>query len=108
MREAAVGAANLRFRAIMMTAFSFILGVVPLLLASGAGAGGRQSLGTTVFAGMLAATIVGTLLVPVFYVAIQGAVERLRQLRRELLPAARDDNWYPLRTTEPDPGPDTA
>jgi putative FmdB family regulatory protein len=38
----------------------------------------------------------------------QGAAERLRQLRRELLPAARDDNWYPLRTTEPDPGPDTA
>jgi hydrophobic/amphiphilic exporter-1 (mainly G- bacteria), HAE1 family len=82
MREAAVGAANLRFRAIMMTAFSFILGVVPLLLATGAGAAGRQSLGTTVFSGMLAATIVGTLLVPVFYVAIQGAVERLTGRKR--------------------------
>jgi len=76
-RDAAATAASLRFRAIMMTALSFILGVVPLLLASGAGAASRQSLGTTVFAGMLAATIVGTLLVPVFYVAIQGAVERL-------------------------------
>lgn len=77
LREAATGAANLRFRAIMMTAFSFILGVVPLLLASGAGAASRQSLGTTVFSGMLAATIVGTLFVPVFFVAVQGLVERL-------------------------------
>ncbi len=77
MRSAAVAAANLRFRAILMTAFSFILGVLPLLLASGAGAASRKSLGTTVFSGMLAATIVGTLLVPVFYVAVQGAVERL-------------------------------
>ncbi|MBK8175195.1 MAG: multidrug efflux RND transporter permease subunit [Rhodospirillales bacterium] len=76
LREAAVTAATLRFRAIMMTAFSFILGVIPLLFASGAGAASRQSLGTTVFAGLLAATSVGTLLVPAFYVGIQGAVER--------------------------------
>ena len=50
-RDAAVTAGNLRFRAIMMTAFAFILGVLPLLLASGAGAAARQSLGTTVFSG---------------------------------------------------------
>ncbi len=81
VREAAVGAANLRFRAIMMTAFSFILGVVPLLLAGGAGAASRRSLGTTVFSGMLAATVVGTLFVPVFYVAVQNGVERF--LRRK-------------------------
>ena len=76
-REAAVTAGNLRFRAIMMTAFAFILGVMPLLIASGAGAAARQSLGTTVFSGMLMATIVGTLLVPIFYVGIQDLVERL-------------------------------
>lgn len=75
--DAATTAATLRFRAIMMTALSFILGVVPLLLATGAGAASRQSLGTTVFAGLLAATIVGTLLVPVFYVAVQVFVDRL-------------------------------
>jgi len=88
--EAATGAATLRFRAIMMTAFAFILGVVPLLLASGAGAASRQSLGTTVFAGMLAATIVGTLLVPVFYCAVQGLVDRLGG-SAEAPPQARPD-----------------
>lgn len=75
--DAATTAATLRFRAIMMTALSFILGVVPLLLATGAGAASRQSLGTTVFAGLLAATIVGTLLVPVFYVVVQVLADRL-------------------------------
>jgi HAE1 family hydrophobic/amphiphilic exporter-1 len=74
--EAATTAARLRFRAIMMTALAFILGVVPLLVASGAGAASRRSIGTTVFAGMLAATVVGTLLVPVFWVGIQRLVER--------------------------------
>ena len=86
-REAAVTAGNLRFRAIMMTAFSFILGVVPLLIATGAGAAARQSLGTTVFSGMLAATIVRTLLVPTFYVGIQGVVERLSGKARKQTPA---------------------
>ena len=86
-REAAVTAGNLRFRAIMMTAFAFILGVVPLLIASGAGAASRQSLGTTVFSGMLAATIVGTLLVPTFYVAVQNLVERLPGRKRRAVPA---------------------
>jgi HAE1 family hydrophobic/amphiphilic exporter-1 len=87
-REAAVTAGNLRFRAIMMTAFAFILGVVPLLIASGAGAAARQSLGTTVLSGMLAATIVGTLLVPTFYVGIQDLVERLSGRKRGAVPAA--------------------
>ena len=90
-REAAVTAGNLRFRAIMMTAFSFILGVVPLLIASGAGAAARQSLGTTVFSGMLAA-IVGTLLVPTFYVGIQDLVERLPGRRRRVAPAPGGSN----------------
>ncbi|MBL8658778.1 MAG: multidrug efflux RND transporter permease subunit [Rhodospirillales bacterium] len=82
IHEAALTAARLRFRAIMMTAFAFILGVMPLLFATGAGAAARRSLGTTVFSGMLAAAIVGTLLAPIFFAAIQGAVERMARRRR--------------------------
>jgi HAE1 family hydrophobic/amphiphilic exporter-1 len=59
-----------------MTAFAFILGVVPLMVASGAGAASRQSIGTTVFGGMLAATLLTLLFVPVFYAAIEGLRER--------------------------------
>jgi HAE1 family hydrophobic/amphiphilic exporter-1 len=59
-----------------MTAFAFILGVVPLMIASGAGAASRQSIGTTVFGGMLAATILTLLFVPVFYAVIEGLRER--------------------------------
>ncbi len=77
--EAAVTAARLRFRAVLMTAFSFILGVLPLVLAAGAGAGARRSLGTAVFGGMIAATILGTLLVPAFYVIIQALRERFKR-----------------------------
>ena len=71
---------RLRLRPILMTAFAFILGVVPLMIASGAGAASRQSIGTTVFGGMLAATILTLLFVPVFYAAIEGLRER-RQTR---------------------------
>jgi len=85
--DAALTAARLRFRAIMMTAFSFILGIVPLLVATGAGAGSRRSLGTTVFSGMLMAAVVGTLLVPVFYFAIQWLAERTTG-KRPTTPAA--------------------
>ncbi|MEO1491379.1 MAG: multidrug efflux RND transporter permease subunit [Pseudomonadota bacterium] len=67
--EAAVLAAKLRLRPILMTSFAFILGVVPLMLATGAGAEMRQALGTTVFFGMLGVTGFGLLLTPVFYVA---------------------------------------
>jgi HAE1 family hydrophobic/amphiphilic exporter-1 len=76
--NAALNAARLRFRAVLMTAFSFILGVLPLVLASGAGAGSRVSLGVTVLAGMLAATILGTLLIPVFYLMVQNLRERFK------------------------------
>jgi HAE1 family hydrophobic/amphiphilic exporter-1 len=75
--EAAVKAARLRFRAVMMTALSFLLGIFPLLVATGAGAGSRVALGTAVFGGMLAATVVGTLLIPVSYYVVQGARERV-------------------------------
>lgn len=76
--EAALNAARMRFRAVLMTALSFILGVLPLVFASGAGAGSRISLGLTVLAGMIAATIFGTLLVPYFYMLIQRGREYLK------------------------------
>jgi len=74
--EAAIFAAQIRLRPILMTAFSFILGVVPLMLSQGAGAEMRQVLGTTVFSGMLGVTMVGLFLTPVFYVLIRGMVLR--------------------------------
>ncbi|MDQ0395624.1 efflux RND transporter permease subunit [Labrys monachus] len=74
--EAAMEAARLRLRPILMTAFAFILGVVPLMLATGAGAASRQSLGTTVFGGMVAATILTLAFVPVFYAVIEKWRER--------------------------------
>jgi HAE1 family hydrophobic/amphiphilic exporter-1 len=69
--EAAMEAARQRFRPILMTAFSFILGVLPLLVASGAGAEARKIMGMTVFSGMLVATVVGVLLVPAMFVAVE-------------------------------------
>jgi hydrophobic/amphiphilic exporter-1 (mainly G- bacteria), HAE1 family len=68
---AAMEAAKLRLRPILMTAFAFILGVVPLVRAAGAGAEGRKVMGMAVFAGMLVATILGVILVPVLYVAVE-------------------------------------
>ncbi len=65
--DAAIAAAGLRFRPILMTSLAFVLGVVPLLLATGAGASARHSMGTGVFGGMLAATFVSTIFVPVFF-----------------------------------------
>jgi HAE1 family hydrophobic/amphiphilic exporter-1 len=75
--EAALSAARLRFRAILMTAFSFILGVIPLAIASGAGAGSRRALGTAVLGGMTIATVGGVFLIPVLYRVVQGISERL-------------------------------
>ncbi len=76
--DAALEAASLRFRPILMTAFTFILGVSPLVVATGAGAASRQALGTAVFGGMIAATVLLVLFVPVFYTVIQRISERLR------------------------------
>ncbi|WP_157014627.1 efflux RND transporter permease subunit [Mesorhizobium xinjiangense] len=72
--DAAVEAARLRLRPILMTAFAFILGVVPLVIARGPGAEMRQSLGTAVFSGMLGVTFVGLFLTPVFYVALRSLI----------------------------------
>ena len=68
--EAAMQAAKLRFRAVMMTNIAFILGLLPLVFASGAGAGSRHSIGVSVFGGMLAVAFIGSIMVPAFFVAI--------------------------------------
>lgn len=74
--DAAIQAAKLRFRAILMTSLTFILGVVPLLISKGAGAASRHSVGTGVFGGMIAATILAVFLVPLFYKLIDQFVEK--------------------------------
>src|SRR4029079_18361312 len=75
IREAAVEAARLRFRPIIMTSFAFILGVLPLVWATGAGAASRQALGTAVCGGMVTSTVLAVFFVPVFYVAFQSLIE---------------------------------
>lgn len=75
--DAAVEAARLRFRPILMTSFAFILGVVPLVIAEGAGAAGQRALGTAVFGGMIASTVLSVFFVPVFYVLFQNLSEWL-------------------------------
>jgi len=75
--DAAVYATKMRFRAVLMTAFSFILGVIPLLVSSGAGGMSQQAIGTTVFGGMLVATLIGVIFVPVLYFIIQKVAEKL-------------------------------
>tara|TARA_R110002049_G_scaffold37960_8_gene118661 strand:- start:313 stop:3456 length:3144 start_codon:yes stop_codon:yes gene_type:complete len=76
---AAREAGRLRFRAVCMTAVSFILGILPLVFASGAGAFGQRSLGITVFGGMLAALLVGTVFIPGFYAIVQSLRERVKR-----------------------------
>ena len=71
LRNAVVEAAKLRFRPILMTSFAFIMGVSPLALSSGAGANARHAIGTGVIGGMLFATFLGLLLIPVFYVVVR-------------------------------------
>ena len=80
IQDAAIDAALVRLRPILMTALAFILGVVPLVLASGAGANSRHSLGTAVFGGMIVSTVLSLAVVPVMYVVI----ERLREHRPRL------------------------
>jgi multidrug efflux pump len=75
-RSAVLEAAHLRLRPILMTSMAFIMGVVPLMLASGAGAEVRHALGVTVFAGMLGVTLFGLLLTPVFYLLVRRSAAR--------------------------------
>jgi HAE1 family hydrophobic/amphiphilic exporter-1/multidrug efflux pump len=96
--DAALEAARLRFRPIIMTSMSFILGVVPLVIASGAGAAGRHSIGTGVFGGMIAATFLAIFFVPVFFVLIRKAVQM--GSRRRTAPVTHE----PARPTIEEPG----
>jgi HAE1 family hydrophobic/amphiphilic exporter-1 len=94
--EAAMEAARLRLRPILMTAFAFILGVIPLMIASGAGAAARQSIGTTVFGGMLVATVLSLAFVPVFYAVIERLREGVQARRGE---AIAPSSHHPLAET---------
>jgi HAE1 family hydrophobic/amphiphilic exporter-1 len=88
--DAAIEAARIRLRPILMTSLAFILGVVPLVLARGAGRAGRISVGTTVFGGMIAATTLNLLFIPVLYVAITSLIpgkKHARALATEPSPA---------------------
>ena len=99
IREAARQAAHLRFRAVMMTALAFLLGVVPLLTASGAGAASQQAIGFAVFGGMAFATAFGVVFVPVLYVVMQSLRERVKGVYKGI--------DAPGETPEgPDGGPD--
>jgi len=93
--DAAVGAAELRFRAVMMTALSFLLGVVPLLLANGAGAASQNAIGIAVFGGMAAATTLGVILTPVLYVVFQVAREWVKGRYRGLHDAGEGGGGVP-------------
>jgi HAE1 family hydrophobic/amphiphilic exporter-1 len=90
--EAAIEAARLRFRPILMTSFAFILGVLPLVLATGAGANARRSIGIAVFSGMLASTCLAVLFVPSFYVVMQRIEEwrSSRKTAKSVAPVLRD------------------
>ena len=74
--KAAVEGAKIRFRPVLMTAFTFILGVAPMVIATGAGASSRRAIGTTVFSGMLAATLLGIFLIPPLYYTFQSFREK--------------------------------
>jgi len=87
--DAAISGARMRFRAVLMTAFSLILGVFPMVIATGAGANSRRAIGTTVFAGMLAATLVGIFLIPALYATFQTGREKLKAWRKGLQEAKK-------------------
>jgi multidrug efflux pump subunit AcrB len=88
--EAAVEACRLRLRPILMTSFAFIMGVVPLVTATGAGSEMREAIGIAVFSGMLGVTFFGLFLTPVFFTTIEGLLERRRMTHLMQSPAAAD------------------
>jgi HAE1 family hydrophobic/amphiphilic exporter-1 len=92
VQDAAAEAAKLRFRAIMMTSFAFILGLVPLVIAEGAGAASRQAVGGAVFGGMLAAAIAGVFIIPGLYRVFQDLRERLHLMVGKPLPETLRDS----------------
>jgi HAE1 family hydrophobic/amphiphilic exporter-1 len=92
--DAAIEAAELRLRPILMTSFAFILGVIPLAIASGAGSAGRRSVGTTIIGGMLFSTVLNLFFIPALYVILQTLLvsfKRQDPSRRNPLPADATD-----------------
>jgi hydrophobe/amphiphile efflux-1 (HAE1) family protein len=87
IKDAAMEGAKIRFRPILMTSFAFIFGVLPLMLATGAGSAARHSLGTSVFGGMVSATVLGVLFVPVYFVAVEKLSERRSHRKQAAIPA---------------------
>ena len=85
--ESAIEAAELRLRPILMTSFAFILGVLPLYFATGAGAIGRRSVGTTVVGGMLVSTVLNLIFIPVLYVLVKSALEFIGRKKKPTGPA---------------------
>jgi HAE1 family hydrophobic/amphiphilic exporter-1 len=88
--EAALTGARTRLRPILMTSFAFILGVVPLVFATGAGSRGRHSVGTTVFGGMIMSTVLNLFFIPVLYLIIEGFRERRKVTSLQALPSEGD------------------
>jgi HAE1 family hydrophobic/amphiphilic exporter-1 len=91
--EAALGGARVRFRPILMTSFAFIMGTVPLAIASGAGSAGRRILGTTVLGGMLTATVLAIFLIPAMFAVVERLTARLsrRSAPHQTVAQASDD-----------------
>ena len=90
--EAALNGANLRYRAVLMTAWSFLFGVFPLVIATGAGSGSRRAIGITTFSGMVLATLVGIVFTPALYALFQ----RLREfLKKQIRPVVRNAEISP-------------
>ena len=85
VRDAAVTGARLRFRAVMMTSLAFIMGLIPLVIAEGAGEASRRAVGTAVFGGMIAASALGIFLIPPLYVVFQGMRDWVKRPRRKML-----------------------
>ena len=89
----------MRLRPIIMTSFAFILGVFPLVIAEGAGAEMRRTLGTAVFAGMIGVTLFGIFLTPVFFYVVRGLVQRPQRSSDQVREPQRPSDQVPLQLT---------
>ena len=103
--DAATEGARLRFRPVMMTSFAFILGLYPLVVASGASELARRNVGTPVFGGMIAASFIGIFVIPPLYLVFQWGREKLRPSTK---PAQEISLAKPVEPAAPDPAPNPA
>ncbi len=95
LREATLEAAHLRFRPILMTSFAFILGVLPLAISTGAGANSRHSIGTGVIGGMVFATVLGVIFIPLFFVVVRRMLgDKLDEPPKEYLAVQNDSGTH--------------